>query len=89
MDTTQLLLTVVLIVTTILLVVIGIQLVFLLKEVRKTVKKVNGIIEGFEKVGGSVEHGFNEILGFFAGIKTIFKVVDVIHNKKNGKSKSA
>jgi hypothetical protein len=89
MDTTQLLLTVVLTVTTILLVVIGIQLVFLLKEVRKTVKKVNGIIEGFEKVGGSVEHGFNEILGFFAGIKTIFKVVDVIHNKKNGKSKSA
>ena len=47
MDTTQLLLTVVLTVTTILLVVIGIQLVFLLKEVRKTVKKVNGIIEEF------------------------------------------
>jgi hypothetical protein len=88
MDTTQLLLTVVLTVTTILLVVVGIQLVFLLKEVRKTVKKVNGIIEGFEKVGGSVEHGFNEILGFFAGIKTMFKVVDVIHNRKNGKSKS-
>lgn len=87
MDTTQLLLTVVLTVTTILLVVVGIQLIFLLREVRKTVKKVNSIIEGFEKVGGSVEHSFNEILGFFAGIKTIFKVVDVIHSKKNGKSK--
>jgi len=87
MDTTQLLLTVVLTVTTILLVIVGIQLIFVLKEVRKIVKKINSIIEGFEKVGGSVEHGFSEILGFFSGIKTIFKVVDVIHSKKNGKSK--
>lgn len=87
MDTTQLLLTVVLTITTILLVVIGIQFIFVLKEVHKIVKKVNGIIEGFEKVGGSVEHGFAEILGFFTGIKTMFKVIDVIHSKKNGKSK--
>ncbi len=89
MDTTQLLLTVVLTVTTILLVIIGIQLIFVLKELRTTIKKVNGIIEGFEKVGGSMEHGFNEILGFFSGIKAIFKVVDIIHNKKNGKQKSS
>lgn len=87
MDTTQLLLTVVLTITTILLVVVGIQFIFVLKEVHKIVKKVNGIIEGFEKVGGSVEHGFAEILGFFTGIKTMFKVIDVIHSKKNGKSK--
>ncbi len=87
MDTTQLLLTVVLTVSTILLVVIGIQLIFGLKELRVTIKKVNGIIGAFEKVGGSVEHGFNEILGFFAGIKTMFNIVDIIHSKKNGKSK--
>lgn len=89
MDTTQLLLTVVLTVTTILLVVVGIQFIFVLRELHTIVKKVNGIIEGFEKVGGSVEHGFKEIVGFFAGIKTLFKVVDVIHNKKNGRSKSS
>jgi hypothetical protein len=88
MDTTQLLLTVVLTVTTILLVIVGIQLIFVLRDLRKTIRKINGIIEGFEKVGGSVEHGFAEILGFFSGIKTIFKVVDVIHSKKNGRSKS-
>lgn len=87
MDTTQLLLTVVLTITTILLVIVGIQFIFVLREIHKIVKKVNGIIEGFEKVGGSVEHGFAEILGFFSGIKTIFKVVDVIHTKKNGRTK--
>lgn len=87
MDTTQLLLTVVLTVTTILLVVVGIQLIFVLKELRKTLKKVNAIIEGFEKVGMSVEHGFSELTGFFSGAKTLFKIVDIFHTKKNGKPK--
>lgn len=88
MDSTQFLLTIVLTVTTILLVVVGIQLIFVLKELRKALKKINVIIEGFEKVGLSVEHGFTEISGFLGGIKTIFKVIDILHAKKNGKTKS-
>jgi len=88
MDTTQLLLTVVLTVTTVLLVVVGIQLIFVLKEARKTLQKVNGIIGNFEKVGLSVEHTFSELTGFVSGLKTIFKVIDLIHAKKNTKPKS-
>lgn len=88
MDSTQLLLTVVLTVTTILLVVIGIQLVFVLKELRKTLKKVNEIISNFEKVGVSLEHSFSELTGFASGLKTIFKVIDIFHSKKNGKLQS-
>ncbi len=87
MDTTQLLLTLVLTITTVLLIVVGIQLILVLKEVRKTVKKVNGIIESFEKLGGSMEHGFSEFIGFFSGIKTFFKVIDILHTRKNGKTK--
>jgi hypothetical protein len=87
MDTTQLLLTIVLLVTTVLLVVVGIQLIFVLKEVHKIIRKINGVVEGFEKIGGSVEHGFGELIGFISGIKTLFKVVDIVHSKKNGKSK--
>jgi len=88
MDSTQLLLSVVLTVTTILLVVIGIQLIFVLKELQKTMKKVNSIIDNFEKVGISLENSFSEITGFTSGIKTIFKVVDFFHAKKNSRSKS-
>ena len=47
MDTTQLLLTVVLTVTTVLLIVVGIQLFFVLKELRKTLTRVNSIIDNF------------------------------------------
>ncbi|MFN4212359.1 MAG: hypothetical protein ACK4FL_00095, partial [Microgenomates group bacterium] len=84
---TQLLLSVVLTVSTILLVIVGVQLIFVLKELRTAIKKINGIIASFEKVGGSLEHGFSEVVGFFAGIKTLFKIIDILHHKKNGKSK--
>ena len=87
MDTTQLLLTVVLTVTTVLLVVIGIQLIFIFKDLRHLLKKANNIVDELEKVGLSFEHGFTEITGFFSGIKTIFHIVNTLQNKKNGKSK--
>ena len=87
MDTTQLLLTVVLTVTTILLIIIGIQLIFILKDLRSLLKKVKSIVDELEKVGVSFEHGFSEISGFLSAIKTIFRLVNTLHNKKNGKSK--
>ncbi|KKQ01605.1 MAG: hypothetical protein US11_C0006G0047, partial [Candidatus Roizmanbacteria bacterium GW2011_GWA2_36_23] len=79
--------TIVLTITTILLIVVGFQLILVLKELRISLRKINGIIEAFERIGGSVEHGFSEITGFFSGIKTFFKVVDILHTKKNGKTK--
>lgn len=86
MDTTQLLLTITLTITTILLVVIGIQLIFVLRELRKSLKKVNGVIDGFEKIGMSFEHGFKEFAGFLIGAKTIYKVIEKINFKnKNEK----
>lgn len=88
MDSTQLLLSVVLTVTTVLLVVIGIQLVFVLKEVRKTLNKINEIISNFERMGVSLEHSFSELTGFASGFKTIFKVIDFFHAKKSSKSQS-
>jgi len=84
MDTTQLLLTVVLSVSTILLIIIGIQLIFALREIRFTLKKVNAIVDGFEKLGISFEHNFSEVFGFVGAVKTIFKTLDLL-TKKNGK----
>ncbi len=86
MDTTQLLLTIILTVSTIFAVIIGIQLILVLKELRKTMKKINQIIEGFESVGLGLEHGFGEILGFFHGFRGILKTVDYITQKKHEKS---
>jgi hypothetical protein len=87
MDTTQLLLATTLIVTTVFLIIVGIQLVFVLRDVRTSLKRINAIIGGFEKVGIGMEHGWQEMLGFFGGLKSFFKVLGVIHHKKNGRHK--
>jgi len=84
MDTTQLLLTIILSLTTILLVIIGLQLILVLADLRKILRKVNQVIDGFEKVGTSLEHGFDEVLGFFSGVKVLLKIFDLFE-KKNGK----
>ena len=85
MDTTQLLLIVVLSVTTILLIIVGIQLIFVLREIRKLLVKSNNIVDSFEKVGIAAEHGMGEITGFASGFRTLFKVIEFVHSKKHEK----
>ena len=83
MDTTQILLAVTLSVTTLFLIIVGIQVVFLLRELRETVRKANTIVESFERVGMGVESGFNEVVGFLGGIKSVFKILDVLKKRKD------
>lgn len=87
-DTTQLLLTIVLSLTTFLLIFVGVQLIFVLRELRTTLKKINTIAESFENIGVGLDHGFAEVVGFINGVKTILKVVEnVSAHKKNEKTK--
>lgn len=85
MDTTQILLAVTLSVTTIFLIIVGVQVVLLLRELRETLKRTNNIIEGFERVGMGVESGFNEVVGFFSGIKSVFRILDTFKKKRDEK----
>ena len=87
MDTTQLLLTIVLSLSTLLLIAIGIQLIFVLKEIRKTLNNVNKIIEGFESLGVGLQSGLSEVTGFMNGFKMLLKVADFALRKKNEKTK--
>lgn len=86
MDTIQILLLVVLSLSTIFLTVVGIQLVIVLIEVKKTLKHVNKIVQSFDNVGTGLQHGIGEIVGFVNGFKTIMKVIDVTR-RKNDNSK--
>jgi hypothetical protein len=84
MDQTQIILNVALTLSTIFLVIIGVQLIFLLRDIRKITKKIVTVTDSLEKFGLSLEHGFSEILGFIGGLKTILKLTDLL-KKKNGK----
>lgn len=87
MDTTQLLLTIILSLTTFLLIVVGVQLIFVLRELRKTLKNINKIVNSFESVGVGLEHGLGEVVGFINGFKSILKIIDSVSLKKHEKSK--
>jgi len=87
MDTTQLLLMIVLTLTSVLLVIVGVQLFFVLKELHRTLNRVNTIIDSFESLGVGLDHGLTEVVGFVNGIKTIFTALDHITHRKNDKNK--
>jgi hypothetical protein len=87
MDTTQILLIVTLGTCTVFSVIIGIQLIQVLRELKKTLETINKITAGFEAVGLNIEHGFGEVVGFVNGFKTIFRIFEIFAHKKNDKAK--
>ncbi len=82
MDITQILISVTLSVTTIFMILIGYQVIKILQEVRESLTKINRVVESFEKVGSGVENGFNEVMGFVGGMKSVFKVLEIFRKRK-------
>lgn len=82
MDSTQILISVTLVVTTIFLIIIGVQVVRVLQELRDMLKRANNIVEGFERMGTGIETGFNEVAGFVGGLKSVFKVLEIFQKRR-------
>jgi uncharacterized protein YoxC len=74
-DSAQILLTVVVTALTVLLVIIGIQVFFILKEVQKTLSRVNKILDDVEVLAESVLKPVREASNFLSGLK---KGTDII-----------
>lgn len=73
-DTTQILLFTVVTALTILLVILGIQIFFILREIRRMLEKVNKMFDDATVVTGSISRSFHEISGFGEGIKTVLRI---------------
>lgn len=86
MDTTQILLIVVVTVLTILLTVIGIQVVYILVEVRKSAQKVNEMLDDATEVTGGISRSFSGMSGLVAGLKSGLSIVSWFGKKKNKES---
>ena len=85
MDTMQILLIITLGTTTVFSVIIGIQLILVLKELKQTLTTINKVTTGFESIGMGLEKGFEEVSGFMNGFKALFKLFELISPKKNDK----
>lgn len=84
-DTTQILLISAITIITIILTIIGIQLIFILKDLRIFLHTVNKITHEIEKIGDGFENGYHEFIGFFVGIKKFLKIIDYVSDKKTKK----
>ena len=72
-------------VMTIILAIIGIQVIFILKDLRKIMKRTDNILGKFEKIGLNMENGYGEIEGFIKGIKKLFVVVEHLSESRRKK----
>ena len=82
MDTTQLIIITVSIALTALLIVLGIQVFYILKEIRFSIKKVNKMLEDMGKVTGTVGDSVQNIGGFVSGLKSGLAMVGTLKHKK-------
>lgn len=84
-DTTQLLLMAVITIMTVLLTIIGVQLIFVLRDVRSILTKFNTIANEFERVGLNLGRGYSEMIGFVSSFKKLGFVLDLLSKKKKHK----
>lgn len=77
-DTVQAVLLFVIVLLTILFVVLGIQVFFILKDFRQTIKRTNNILEDVENISVGVSNSLESVSSMFGGASTIKSVVNIL-----------
>lgn len=86
MDPTQLTIIVISFALAILLVILGIQVWYILKEIRFSMQKMNKMLDDAGKVSGTISEGIVGMSGFVNGLKTgISAVTSLLHKKEEDK----
>jgi hypothetical protein len=81
MDPIQLTIIGVSVTLTILLVVLGIQVFYILKEIRFSVQKTNKMLDDAGKVSGTVSEGVTSMSGFMNGIRSGLQMITALQKK--------
>lgn len=86
MNTTQALLIIVVTVLTVILSIIGVQMIYILTEFRKTVEKINKMLDDAGSVTGGISRSVTGVSGLFEGIKTGLSIVNIFGKHKDKES---
>ncbi len=89
-DPGQILIVTAISIMTIILTVIGVQLIFILRDFRRIMNKANNALNALEGFGISLTSGTAELIGFVAGVKKVLSVMEHLSERekaKNGKKK--
>lgn len=82
-DTVQAVLLIVIVLLTFLLFVLGIQVYFILKELRSTISKANRVLDNTEMITESVSEPMSFLSGIIMGTKTLSKFLKTIKGKED------
>lgn len=85
METTQVLLVVIVTILSIILAAIGIQVFIILKELQKSVEKINKMLDDGTFVSGTVVDGVSGVSGVLAGVKTGLSFLNFFKKDKEEK----
>lgn len=78
MDTVQSLLIAVVIVLTVMLVIVGFQVFYILREIRKTIDKANRVLNNAEHISESVKAPISSLSSMLVGIKSGTAIAEII-----------
>ncbi len=81
-DPVQVILLLIIIVLTVLLVVLGIQVFFILRELRKTINKTNKVLDNADSITENIEIPLSALASLTGGLKagSIFAIVKFAKN---------
>ncbi len=82
METTQILLTIIVTTLTIILTITGIQFFFILKELRKSLQKINKILDDGMFFSTALTKSVNGIGGFLSGIKAGLSFLNLFKKRR-------
>jgi hypothetical protein len=81
MEPTQLVIIIISITIAVLFVILGIQVFYILKEVRISLQKVNKMLDDMGKVSGTVGDGVVNMAGFVNGLKAGMSAIATLRGK--------
>jgi hypothetical protein len=82
MDTTQIVIVVICSILTFLMVLLGIQVYYILQEFRKTVQKINKMLDDGGRVTGTVGDSMVNLVSFINGLKSAITAIASFRNKR-------
>jgi len=82
-DATQILLIIVVTVLTTLLTIVGIQVIYILREFRKTVEKTNKILDDTGVISESVAKPVESMSGLIMGIRKGLEIFEIFRKRKS------
>ena len=83
-DPVQTVLLIVIVLLTILLLVLGVQIFFILQELRRTLSHATRVLENTESITESVSEPMSFLSGLLLGTKSLRKISKILRQAKDG-----